>query len=210
MCFEVREELFSAGRRFWCADRKGAPDAAGEWSLSKRAIDEADASVRVADLPLWFQGDSQAVRDLLTEECIDPACADAAAAVPLGIRGIEIGHDTYEPGDCSIRWRKSPNGERLCGQVLLARLEPECLGSFGFQCYLLRLNWSIRFASIACSDEGIVVRAVLPTADERWRALATQALAAVVRHLQLQIKWWSAPAELLADLFESVGIGVVR
>jgi hypothetical protein len=209
MCSELHEELFSTGRRFWCPDRQAAPDAAEEWALSRRAMDEARTAVRVVDLPPWFQGDSQAVRELLTETCIDPADPGTGVSEPPGISGIEIGHDTYQAGDCSIRWRRSPNGERLCGQVLLARLGPECFRSLGFRCYLLRLNWSIRFTSITCFDEGIAARVVLLAADERWHALASRALAAAVRHLQPQIAWWSSPPELLADLFESVGIGVV-
>jgi hypothetical protein len=208
MCFEVREELFSAGRRFWRADGKAGPNGAEEWLLSKRAIDDANALVRVLDYPSWCQGDPETVRSLLAEECV--GLTDAGKEMPKasGIDGIEVGEDTYEVGDCSIRWRASPNRERLCGQVLLARLGAACLGNAGFQCYLLRLNWSIRFACIACCDEGVAARVVVPTADERWRALATQALNAVARHLQPQIAWWSAPAESLADLFGSAHIGV--
>jgi hypothetical protein len=209
MCGDVREELFSAGRRFWCANGKTAPNMAEEWSLSRWAMDEASVPVRVVDLPLWFQSDPQVVRDLLTEVRTDAGDAGTAASRLPGISGIEIDHDTYEVGDNAIRWRMDPGGERLCARVLLARLEPERLGSPGFQCYLLRLNWSLRFTSLTCCDEGVAVCTVLPTADERWHSLAANALAAVVRHLQPQISWWSSPAELLSDLFESVGIGVV-
>jgi len=208
MCSELREESFSAGKRFWCADGKAASDATEEWLLSKRAIDDANALVRVVDLPSWCQSDPQTVRDLLAERFIDLTGGGMSLPRAFGIDGIEIGQDTYQAGDSSIRWRTSPSCERLRGQVLLARLGTECLGHTGFQGYLLRLNWSIRFAGVACCDEGVVARVVFPTADERWRKLAEQALAAVVGHLQPQIAWWSAPAELLADLFRSAQIGV--
>ncbi len=208
MCFEVREELFSAGRRFWRADGKAGPNTAEEWLLSKRAMDDANTLVRVIDFPSWCQSDPETVRGLLAEEHVGLTDVGKDTPKVSGIDGIEVDEDTYEVGACSIRWRASPNRERFQGQVLLARLEPHCLGSVGFQCYLLRLNWSIRFACVACCDEGVAARVVFPASDERWRSLATKVLETMVHRLQAQIAWWSAPAESLADLFGSAQIGV--
>lgn len=208
MSFEVFQEWFSAGRRFWRADGKAGPNTAEEWLLSKRALDDVNALVRVIDLPSWFQSNPEAVRGLLAETCVGVTDDEKDTPKVWGIDGIEVGEDTYEVGACSIRWRASPNRERFRGQVLLARLEPHRLGSVGFQYYLLRLNWSIRYARIACCDEGVAARVVFPAGDGRWRLLATRVLEMVVHRLQPQIAWWSAPAESLADLFESAQIGV--
>lgn len=210
MCGELHSETFSQGIRFWRNHDSAPLDGRGDWSMSRPAVDPAGRPVRVLDVPPWAAGHRETIRDLLDEASWDgwdgagTRSPDKGPAGPA-MRGIEFGVDVLGGRDCPVCWRT--RGGRLCGQVLLARLTSEDRPGFGR--YLLRIAWHLRFVAIGFASEGIAVRAVVPVDDEKWRDLSERALAAAVRHLQSQTAWWTAPAELLAGLFEQCGITVV-
>jgi hypothetical protein len=148
---------FSGGVRFSRRTRDNDP-APGVWSLTKSARNANDKLVRVIDCPLWCSGD--ALRAALAtpfsyDSPEDPNGADVLPAEYLSVlgAGIEAEHGTLVPTTQGrgICWSHSTKLGLLRGKMELIRVFAPI--SRGFQHYLMRLNWDLRFVA-ACASQG--------------------------------------------------------
>jgi hypothetical protein len=207
-------EPFSGGVRFWqrTRDSKTAP---GAWSLTKPARNANDELVRAIDCPSRCSGDAMhatLAANLDGDFQVDPNDTDVVPAEYLAVLGpgVEAERSTLcpTPNGHSICWAYSAVLGLLRGQMELAQISAPI--SRGFQNYLLRLNWDLRFVATSATEGSrtglISLVTVVPAGDEPWLALAHSGLQRVFAVLEPQLGWWKATRPSLEQILAQAGL----